>query len=118
MAVTFKQRGNTRTFTNGTGVAIAAGAIVVLRSGASGECGVAVDAVAVSGVGTVTVSGVHTLAKASGLVSAHALVYRGTAGTVTTTSTSGTLLGVATAAAATAATTCLVLVNERPGTGE
>lgn len=108
---TFSNDGKRILYTN-TGSAIAAGDIVVIRSGTSGVCGVAVtDIAATTGTGQLETAGVHLLAKASGAISYGALVYRGTAGTVTTTSTSGTLLGWAAAAATTAATTAYVMVN-------
>lgn len=115
MATTFKSRGNTRTWTNSTGGDVAAGALVILRSGASGEVGVTVNAVANGATGTVHVSGVHTLTGATGAISAHAVVYRNSSAAVTATSTSNTLAGVATAAKTTSGTSVTVLLNGRPG---
>jgi predicted RecA/RadA family phage recombinase len=112
---TYRNDGNRILYSN-TGSAIAAGDIVIVRSGTSGVCGIAVtDIAATTGTGQLSVGGVHELPKVSGAITAGALVYRGTAGTVTTTSTSGTLLGYATAAATTAATTAFVMVNGNPG---
>lgn len=116
MSQTFKQPGHVRSWTNSTGSDVTAGKLVVLRSGTSGECGVTLAAIANGATGLVAVSGVHTLAKATGAISAHAVVYRKLSdGNVNTTSTSNTLAGTAVAAATTSATTVDVLLNDRPG---
>lgn|GEM_PF-5698359 len=111
---TFSNRGNRINFTN-TGSAISAGDIVIVRSGTAGVCGIAVtDIAATTGTGQLEIGGVHALTAVTGALAYGALVYRGTLGTVTGTSTSGTLLGYVVAAKTTASTTAFVLVNANP----
>ena len=93
-------------WTNSATAAIASGAIVAIRTGTTGQCGIAVNDIAGSGgTGELAVEGVFRLSKASGAISRGALVYRNSSGTVTATSTSNTLIGYALASATTAATT-------------
>jgi len=110
-----RKPGHFRRYTNGATAAVASGTLLVLRSGASGEVGVAIDDIPASGVGDVAISGEHTLTAATGAITAHALVYRNSSNPITTTSTSNTLAGVAIAAKTTAATSVTILLNGRPG---
>lgn len=111
---TFYRNGQRVLYTN-SGSAISAGDLVVIRSGTSGVCGVAVtDIAATTGTGELEICGVHALTAATGAITAGALVYRNSSGAITTTSTSNTLAGWAYAAKTTAATTAYVVLNGLP----
>lgn len=110
-----RKPGHFRRYTNSGTTTITSGTLIVLRSGASGEVGVAIDDIAAGAVGDVAVSGEHTLTAATGAISAHALVYRNSSNAITASSTSNTLAGVATAAKTTSATSITILLNGRPG---
>jgi len=86
---------------------------VIVRSGSTGEVGVATTNIANGASGFVMVGGEHELAGATGAIAVHAIVYRDTSGNITTTSSGATLAGVATAAKTTTGTTVTVLVNGR-----
>jgi predicted RecA/RadA family phage recombinase len=108
---TWKRTGHRRPYTN-TGSAIAAGDVKVMGT----EIGVAVtDIAATTGTGEMSVSGVHTLAAASGQAWAigATLYWSGTA--LTSTASGNTAAGKADAAKVSAATTADVLLNGRPG---
>lgn len=114
MATNYVQPGHIREIL--AGADIASGGVTVLRSGASGEIGVAVAAISNGSRGSVMVSGVHALPKASGAITANALVYWSSGNSnITTTASGNTLAGVAVASATTSATTVNVLINGRPG---
>lgn len=118
MSLKFRSTGMRLIYSN-SGSAILSGAVVVLRSGASGMIGIAeTDIAATTGTGYVMTGGVHNLLKASGAISAWAVVYWNTStGINTTNTTTHTKAGIAVAAATTAATSIDVLVNDRPATG-
>jgi predicted RecA/RadA family phage recombinase len=115
MATTYRKSGHTRRHVNATGSTILSGTLIVLRAGASGECGIAVDDIPNTETGDVYISGVHELTAATGAITNHALVYRNSSNAITTTATSNTLAGVAVAAKTTAATSIHILLNGRPG---
>lgn len=90
--------------------------MVALRTGSAGETGIAVEDIANNATGVVYVAGVHEVAKATGAISAHALVYKNATPAITTTSsTTFSLAGVCVEAATTAATTVKILLNGRTG---
>lgn len=113
---TWTQTGHRLTYHN-SGSAIASGDIVIVRSGASGKIGVAVtDIPATTGKGELSISGVHTLPKASGALSFGDVVYFNSGnGNLTATATGNTRAGTVVEAATTAATHVKVLVNDTPG---
>ena len=117
MSTKFVQPRHRREFTAPAN--IASGGVAVLRSGASGEVGVAEDAIANGATGVVQVSGVHRLPKAAGggsAIAAHKTVYwDATNGVITETSTSNTPAGTTAAASVDGDTTVDVLINNRPG---
>lgn len=115
MATTFSQPGYILEWTNGTGVDVSSGDLVIVRSGTTGMSGVALTDIANGATGSVAIAGVYTVSKASGAVSKYALVYRNSSAAVTTTATGNTLAGVAIEAGTTAATTLRVLLNGLPG---
>lgn len=112
---TFYQSGKRIPYTNSGTTTITSGTLVIVRSGAAGQCGVVVADIAASAVGEVEICGVHALTAATGAISYGAVVYRdATTGSITTTSTLNTLAGYAVASKTTAATTAYVLVNSNP----
>lgn len=111
--VSFHSTGKRQSYSN-SGSAIAAGDIVILRSGTSGKVGVAVtDIAATTGTGNVEVCGVYyTTAKASGEAWTDGLVlYTDGTSITSTSSTTFTRVGVAMGTAASAATTGYFIVN-------
>lgn len=110
------QRGNRLLYTN-TSTAITAGDVVVIASGTSGICGIAlVDIAATTGTGQVCIGGgdetVWSVTKTSGeaWTQGQVLYWDGSAVT-STSSTTFTRIGRAAYAAASAATTGYVILN-------
>lgn len=113
---TFSYSGHRIPWTNSTGSAVASGALVIVRSGASGVCGIAVTDIANGSTGEVEISGVHTLTASTGAWAQGALVYRNAStGALTGTASGATLAGFSPVAKTTAATTGLVVLNANPG---
>jgi predicted RecA/RadA family phage recombinase len=109
----FLYQGDRIPFTNSATAAIVSGALVIIRSGTAGACGVAVSDIAGGGgTGVLATEGVYRLTKAAGAIARGALVYRNAStGAITTTTTGNTLVGYAIAAATTAATTVDVKIG-------
>lgn len=102
------QRGDAIDFTNGTGSKIDANTIVLLGA----RIGVAGTDIEAGETGSLIVSGVFELPKATGAITAGAVVYwDATNSNITTTSTNNTAAGFAVAAAASADTAVLVKIN-------
>lgn len=111
--VTFYQEGRRQLYTN-AGSAIVAGDVVILRSGTSGKCGVAVaDIAATTGTGQVETRGVFkTTAKTSGEAWTHGQVlYTDGTSITSTSSTTFTRVGTAVGTAASADTTAYFELN-------
>jgi len=94
----FVQPGNTLTFTNGTGAALASGEGVLL--GTTGLFGVCAGAIAIAAIGEASVNGVFNLPKATADTPAEFAnaYWDNTAKEITTVSTANTLVGVFAAA--------------------
>jgi len=109
MSTNFIQEGNTLTYTNATGSAIAAGDLVIIGQ----RVGVASVAIANGTSGAVAVSGVFEVPKEASLaVEQGDLLYcDATSGELDKTATAQTLAGYATAASATDTTTVQVKLN-------
>lgn len=98
---TYWQKGEKIDYTNSGSTKVASGQIVVLGT----KVGVAGGDIEVGATGTLVMSGVFKMPKATGAISAGAVVYwDATNSVVTTTSTSNTECGYATKAAASADT--------------
>lgn len=94
---------------------VAAGELLIRRTGTAGECGIAVADVANAATGEMEICGVHKLAAETGAWANGALLYRhATNKTLTTSSTGNTLAGSAVGAKTTAATVGYVLLNGNP----
>ncbi len=92
-----------------------AGELRIWRTGTSGACGIAVADVANGAVGEQQVCGVHKVTAETGAWADGALLYRhATNKTLTTSSTSNTLAGMAVGAKTTSATVGYVLLNGNP----
>lgn len=110
MATNYVADGNVLKHT--AGADISSGDLVVMNTIA----GVAVTDIANGEVGSVQISGIFTLAKASGAVNQGAKVYWNSSNSNVTTTVSGnTLIGVAAAGAASGDATIDVLLNKANG---
>ncbi len=97
------------------GADIVSGELVIVRTGTTGACGVAVADIANGATGEVEVCGVHKITAETGAWANGALLYRhATNKTLTTTATANTLAGRAVGAKTTASTVGYVLLNESP----
>mgnify|MGYP000863815758 FL=1 len=97
------------------GADIAAGELVIRRTGTTGECGIAVADIANGATGEIEICGVHKVTAETGAWANGALLYRhATNKTLTTTATSNTLAGSAVGAKTTASTVGYVLLNGNP----
>ena len=113
MAATNIQPGHVIEWTNSSGSDVAVGELVIAWTG---KVGVALVAIANGSSGSVAISGIHRVAKASGAVTKYATVYRhASTKNITTASTSNTAAGVAMETGTTAATYINVLINTLPG---
>ena len=105
---TYFQRGEALDYTNSGSTTIDANTIVLLGA----RLGVVGCDIAPGATGSLHVEGVYAIPKASGAITAGALVYwDSTNSVVTTTSSSNTLCGYAIAAAASGDATALVKIN-------
>lgn len=110
MATNYVADGNVLKHT--AGADISSGDLVVMSTIA----GVAVTDIANGEVGSVQISGIFTLAKASGAIGQGAKVYWNSSNSnVTTTASGNTLIGVAAKSEASGATTVDVLLNKANG---
>ncbi len=110
MATNYVADGNVLKHT--AGADISSGDLVVMNTIA----GVAVTDIANGEVGSVQISGIFTLAKATGAISQGAKVYWNSSNSnVTTTASGNTLIGVAAAGAASGDATIDVLLNKANG---
>lgn len=109
MATNFVKEGETLTYTNATGTAIASGDLVIIGQ----RVGVALVDIANAASGAVAVEGVFEVDKEASLAVAQGdLLYcNATSGELDKTATAQTLAGYAAAASATAATTVQVKLN-------
>ncbi len=110
MAKNYVADGNVLKYTAGAN--IASGALVLMNTIA----GVAVTDIANGESGSVQISGIFTLAKASGAINQGAKVYwDATNSNVTTTASGNTLIGVAATGVISGATTVDILLNVSNG---
>lgn len=122
MATNYVQDGATLTYTNGTGSAIAAGAVVKLGATEDATLGIALTDIAIAAAGPVQIHGVFTVAKVSAAVfkQGESLIWDASAAAFDdnqATPASGDVSGSVIAAAdgANAETTCKALFLGRPG---
>ena len=123
MATNYLQDGNTLTYTNDTGSAIAAGAVVKLGATEDATLGIALADIANGASGAVQICGVFTVAKVSAAVfkQGESLIWDASASAFDdnqATPASGDVSGSVIAAAdgANLETTCKVLFLGQPGT--
>jgi predicted RecA/RadA family phage recombinase len=97
------------------GADIASGELVIIRTGTTGVCGIAVADIANGATGEVQTCGVHKVTAETGAWANGALLYRHASNkTLTTTATNNTLAGFAVGAKTTAATVGFVMLNGNP----
>lgn len=114
MSNTYIQRGDRIDYVNGT-TAVSSGDTVVIRTGATGMIGVAVDDIAASGTGAVEITGVQKITKATttalGILALGDIAYWDIAGGHINSQASANIkAGIITTAAAAADTTANVLL--------